>query len=99
MKGIYYINVVDCVRQIQLVVALAGISEAFLPALRSILEDVPLKVLGFHSDNGSEYINYRVAKLLQKLLIEQTKSPARRSNDNALVESKNGSVIRKTLRL
>jgi transposase InsO family protein len=96
MKGIYYINVVDCVTQIQLVVAVAGISEAFLlSALRSILEDLPLKVLGFHSDNGSEYINYRVAKLLQKLLIEQTKSRARRSNDNALVESKNGSVIRK----
>jgi transposase InsO family protein len=96
MKGIYYINVVDCVTQIQLVVALAGISEAFLlPALRSILDELPLKVLGFHSDNGSEYINHRVAKLLQKLLIEQTKSRARRSNDNALVESKNGSVIRK----
>ncbi|MHB8473668.1 MAG: hypothetical protein ACYDC8_12660 [Gammaproteobacteria bacterium] len=52
-------------------------------------------MLGFHSDNGSEYINGRVAKLLQKLLIEQTKSRARRCNDNALVESKNGSVIRK----
>ena len=36
-----------------------------------------------------------MAKLLQTLLIEQTKSRARRSNDNALVESKNGSVIRK----
>lgn len=96
MKGIYYINVVDCVTQIQVVVAVAGISEAFLlPALLSILDYLPFTVLGFHSDNGSEYLNGRVAKLLQKLLIEQTKSRARRSNDNALVESKNGSVIRK----
>ena len=95
-KGIYYINVVDCVTQIQAVVAVAGISEAFLlPALLSLLDYLPFTVLGFHSDNGSEYINGRVAKLLQKLLIEQTKSRARRSNDNALVESKNGSVIRK----
>jgi transposase InsO family protein len=96
MKGIYYINAVDCVTQIQVVVAVAGISEAFLlPALLSILDYLPFTVRGFHSDNGSEYINGRVAKLLQKLLIEQTKSRARRSNDNALVESKNGSVIRK----
>lgn len=73
-KGIYYINVVDCVTQIQVVAAVAGISEAFLlPALLSILEYLPFTVQGFHSDNGSEYINGRVAKLLEKLLIEQTK--------------------------
>ena len=34
-------------------------------------------------------------KLLNKLLIEQTKSRPRHSNDNGLVESKNGAVIRK----
>ena len=33
--------------------------------------------------------------LLQRLLIEQTKSRPRKSNDNGLVESKNGAVIRK----
>jgi hypothetical protein len=33
--------------------------------------------------------------LLEKLLVEQTKSRPRRSNDNALVECKNGAVIRK----
>ena len=33
--------------------------------------------------------------LLNKLLIEQTKSRPRHSNDNGLVESKNGAVIRK----
>lgn len=49
----------------------------------------------FHSDNGSEYVNHIVAKLLTKLYITLTKSRARHSNDNALVESKNGSVIRK----
>ena len=39
-------------------------------------------VLGFHADNGSEYINYTVAKLLDKLRIEFTKSRPRHSNDN-----------------
>ena len=45
--------------------------------------------------NGSEFINHTVADLLDKLLIEQTKSRPRRSNDNGLVETKNSSVVRK----
>jgi hypothetical protein len=36
-----------------------------------------------------------VAKMLDKLRIEQTKSRSRHSNDNALAESKNASVVRK----
>ena len=66
-----------------------------LPALITMLAVFPFKIRGFHADNGSEYINYTVAELLQKLKIEFTKSRPRRSNDNGLVESKNGSVIRK----
>ena len=46
---------------------------------------------------GSEYINRHVAQLLNKLLIELTKSRARQTNDNALVESKNGAIVRKHL--
>ena len=73
-----------------------GISEAFLlPVLALILQQFPFEIAGFHSDNGSEYINGRVAKLLHKLLVEQTKSRSRHSNDNALAESKNASVVRK----
>ena len=45
--------------------------------------------------NGSEFINYRVEKLLNKLLVEFTKSRAHRTTDNALVEGKNGAVVRK----
>ena len=51
--------------------------------------------MGFIADNGSEYVNHKVAKLLEKLRIEQTKSRSRHSNDNALAESKNASVVRK----
>jgi len=60
-----------------------------------MIEQFPFRIRGFHSDNGSEFINRNVARLLEKLLAEQTKSRPRRSNDNALVESKNGAVIRK----
>ncbi len=52
---------------------------------------------GFHADNGSEYINHRVAELLTKLNAEFTKSRPRHSIDNALAESKNGAVVRKHL--
>ncbi len=66
-----------------------------IPALEQLLETFPFGVQGFHSDNGSEYINRKVAKLLEKLRIEFTKSRPRHSNDNALAESKNGTVVRK----
>jgi transposase InsO family protein len=69
--------------------------EHMLPALKAMLNAFPFKIKGFHTDNGSEYINYSVAELLEKLHINFTKSRPRHSNDNGLVESKNGSVIRK----
>ncbi len=95
-KGVYHITAVDEVTQWQVMGATEQISEAYLlPVLEAMLEQFPFAIRGFHSDNGSEYINERVATLLQKLLVEQTKSRPRRSNDNGLVESKNGAVVRK----
>jgi transposase InsO family protein len=95
-KGLYHINAVDEVTQWQVVGATAQISEAWLlPVLETMLDQFPFHIRGFHSDNGSEFINYKVAELLNKILAEQTKSRPRHSNDNGLVGSKNGSVIRK----
>ena len=76
-----------------------AISERFLvPLLKGLLESYPFVVQWFHSDNGSEYINHRVANLLNKLHIgEFTKGRSRRTNDNALVEGKNAAVVRKYL--
>src|SRR5712671_1045544 len=62
-----------------------------------MLHQFPFRIQGFHADNGSEFINHTVAKLLEKLLVEFTKSRANRSQDNALVEGKNGAVIRKLM--
>lgn len=98
IKGLYLINAVDEVTQFQAVFAVEKISERFLvPALERLIETFPFVIQGFHSDNGSEYVNHTVAKLLEKLRIEQTKSRARQTNDNALVESKNASTVRKHL--
>jgi transposase InsO family protein len=96
VKGLYHINAVDEVTQWQVVGATAQISEAWLmPVLEAMLPQFPFSIRGFHSDNGSEFVNHTVAQMLNKLLVEQTKSRPRHSNDNGLVESKNGWVIRK----
>ena len=98
LKGVYHINAVDEVTQWQVMAATPKISELWLiPVLEAMIAQFPFQIRGFHSDNGSEYINRDVSKLLGKLLIEQTKSRSRHSNDNGLVEAKNGAVIRKHL--
>jgi transposase InsO family protein len=95
-KGLYHINAVDEVTQWEIVAATPQISEFWLlPVLDAILHQFPFVIRGFHSDNGSEFINHTVARLLDKLLIQQTRSRAHHSGDNGLVESKNGAIIRK----
>ena len=98
MKGVYHINAVDSVTQFQLVATCEKIREAsLLPVIRQRLEGLPFVILGFHADNGSEYIHDQVATLLETRRIACTKSRPRHSNDNALAESKNGAVVRKHL--
>ena len=97
VKGVYDINLIDEVTQFEHLGAVAGIAETFLiPVLEEMLVSLPFAVLGFHADNGSEYVNRTLAAMLNKLHVPDfTKSRARRSNDNALVEGKNASVVRK----
>jgi len=95
-EGVYYINSVDTVTQWQNIGCVEAISENhMIPVLEAMLHQFPFRIIGFHCDNGSEFLNYRVAEMLNKLLIEFTKSRAYRTTDNALVEGKNGAVIRK----
>ena len=97
-KGIYHINAVDEITQWEIVASVERISEAYLvPMLENILAQFPFVIRGFHSDNGSEFVNHIVARLLNKLLIRFTKSRPMHSDDNGLVETKNGSVVRKNL--
>ena len=95
-KGVYHINAVDQVTQWQIAASAPRISELYLePVLKAMMLQFPFRILGFHTDNGSEFINRTVEQLLNKLLIEQTKSRPRQSGDNGLIETKNGAVIRK----
>ena len=91
VKGLYHINAVDCVTQWQVVASVQAISEAhLLSVIEEMLTQFPFEILGFHADNGSEYVNHKVARLLEKLRIEFTRSRPRHSNDNGLAETKNG---------
>jgi hypothetical protein len=95
---VYHINAVDTVTQWEVVGCVETISENhLLPVLEAILHQFPFRILGFHCDNGSEFINYRVAQMLEKLKAEFTKSRAYRTTDNAQVEGKNGAVVRKQI--
>ena len=96
IKGVYHINMVSEVVQFEVIGATEKINERSMEVILTILlEYFPFVIVEFHSDNGGEYINEIVVNLLNKLLIRLTKSRARQSNDNALVEGKNGSIIRK----
>lgn len=95
-KGVYHINIVDETTQYELIATVPNISKQFLkPVIEELLKLFPFHIYEFHADNGSEFINQTVARILNELHIELTKSRSRHTNDNALVESKNGSVVRK----
>jgi transposase InsO family protein len=97
-KSVYHINFVDEVLQWEVVACVERISEHYLkPVLEEMLGLFPFVIFEFHSDNGGEFINRLVAEMLNRLKIQLTKSRSRHTTDNALVETKNGSVIRKEM--
>ena len=97
-KGVYPINTIDEVTSWENLGCVERMGEhSLVPVLKELLEQYPLRILGSHADNGSEYINHVVAKLVEKLRVELTKSRARQTSDQALVEGKNGSIVRKQM--
>ena len=97
-KGVYHINFVDEVTQWEFVACVATICDKdMLPVLEAILFMYPFVIHEFHADNGSEYMNKQVAEMLERIHVTLSKSRPRRHNDNALVETKNGGVVRKEM--
>ncbi len=77
-----------------------------LPLLRKSAGDVidglrvaegllPFTVLGIDTDCGSEFINYELLDYCEDKLITFTRARTHRKNDQAHVEEKNGSVVRR----
>ena len=97
-KDVYHINSIDEITRWEIVFCAPQISELCMtPAIEEIFSQYPFIIFNFHSDRGGETINYKVADLLQRLLIKQTKNRSYHSGDNALVDTKNGSIIRKNM--
>ena len=79
-------------------VALLRRSEAdVIGALTAVSKRLPFPLLGLDTDNGSEFINYEMLKFCRREQITFTRSRAYKKNDQAYVEEKNGSVVRRLI--
>lgn len=70
-------------------------AEEIITALIKAREQIPFKILGLNTDNGSEFINTALLSFCQNNAIKFTRSRAYKKNDQAHVEEKNGSIIRR----
>jgi transposase InsO family protein len=97
-KGVYHLNAIDEVTQWEVLGCIERITEQhLLPVLQAMLHQFPFRVIELHADNGSEFVNHPLYQLLKKHGVEFTRSRPSRSSDNALVEGKNGAIVRKHL--
>jgi len=68
-----------------------------IKAVNEIKNGLPFNLLGLDSDGGSEFINWHMVKYCDKNKLFFTRSRPDRKNDNAYVEQKNYTHIRKQL--
>lgn len=66
-------------------------------ALKEIKKRTPFKWKGLDSDNGQEFINQILYKYCQREKLEFTRSRPNKKNDNAYIEQKNWTHVRKLL--
>jgi hypothetical protein len=71
-------------------------SHAILEQLREIEAKAPFRMKNFHTDNGSEFLNWALYEHLtgRKMKVPFTRSRAYRKNDNAHCEQKNWTHVR-----
>jgi hypothetical protein len=68
-----------------------------LSAMRDIAQALPFKLLGIDSDNGSEFINYHLKTFCDDKDIQFTRGRPYKKDDNAHIEQKNWTHVRKIL--
>lgn len=56
---------------------------------------MPSTTLSRHSDSGSEFLNFYFLEKSERAQITQTRSRSGKSNDNAFIEERNNSIVRK----
>jgi hypothetical protein len=78
--------------------AIMGKSQAFVvEALEQIRKRLPFKLRGIDSDNGSEFINHHLHRYCQRHEIEFTRGRPYKKDDNAHVEQKNWTHVRRLM--
>jgi hypothetical protein len=68
-----------------------------LAALASIRDEAPFLLRGLDSDNGSEFINHHVWAFCERHAIQLTRGRPYKKDDNAHVEQKNWTHVRRLL--
>ena len=71
--------------------------EAVQRALNEIAEGLPFRLLGVDSDNGSEFINWHLKRWCEQKDIQMTRGRPYKKDDNAHIEQKNWTHVRKLL--
>ncbi|MGB9067715.1 MAG: transposase family protein [Candidatus Acidiferrales bacterium] len=66
-------------------------------ALNEIAEELPFRLLGVDSDNGSEFINWHLKRWCEQKEIQLTRGRPYKKDDNAHIEQKNWTHVRKLL--
>jgi len=68
-----------------------------LHGLKRIRERAPPKWLGIDSDNDSAFINDHIIRYCERENLKFTRSRPNKKNDNAYIEQKNWTYVRKTV--
>lgn len=63
--------------------------------INELRKRLPFPMLGLDTDNGGEFINYELFRYCEREGITFTRSRSNKKNDQAHVEEKNGSVVRR----
>jgi hypothetical protein len=66
-------------------------------AMEQVIPLLPFKLQGIDCDNGGEFLNHEMVAWCKARKITFTRSRAYRKNDQAHVEEKNGSVVRRLI--
>jgi hypothetical protein len=68
---------------------------ATLASVEHIESNIPSNTLSRHSDSGSEFLNFYFLNASERAEVNQTRSRSGKKNDNAFIEERNGSIVRK----
>jgi hypothetical protein len=95
---IYTLNSTDMITGWYEAEAIMGKSQrAVDAALREIEARLPFKLMGIDSDNGTEFINWNLKRYADSRKITFTRSRPYKKNDNAHIEQKNFTHVRKVI--